>query len=237
MPHSPNEDLPSVTAVQLAEFARNLRDSRRSMPHTLDEILRSARSLISGTTTACITTLHKGNRTVVASTDPLAEELCRHQYELEEGPVITEVLHLDVVVSGDLADEDRWPQFAAVAIEEGIRSLAAFQLYSNADDLGVLQLYSNEVGAFDADAVTVGEALAAHAAIAMLAARDDEQFRAGLASRDIIGQAKGMIMERYDIDAVQAFELLSKLSQQQNIPLQRVARELVDADHPTVSEF
>ena len=207
------------------------------MPQTLDEILRSARVMIAGTTTACITTLNKGERTVLATTDPLAEELCLLQYELDEGPVITEVRHLDVVVSEDLENENRWPRFAVAARGNGIASLAAFQLYSNADDLGVLQLYSAETGAFDADAVTVGEAFAAHAAIAMLAARDDEQFRAGLANRDIIGQAKGMIMERFDIDAVQAFDLLSKLSQQQNRRLHLVARELVETDHPTPADI
>lgn len=237
MPNISSEGRPQEAAVLLAEFARSLRDSRRSMAQTLDEILRSAGTLIAGTTTACITTLNKGERTVVASTDPLAEQLCRLQYELDEGPVITEVRHIDVVVSSDLGNEDRWPQFAALARGEGITSLAAFQLYSNADDLGVLQLYGAERSAFDADAVTVGEALAAHAAIAMLAARDDEQFRAGLANRDIIGQAKGMIMERYGVDAVQAFELLSKLSQQQNKRLHLLARELVEADHPTNADF
>lgn len=227
----------SANASTLAEFARSLRDARRSMSQTLDEILRTAILLIPGAVTGCITTVRRGERTVVASTDPVAEELCRLQYELGEGPIPTEVHHLDVVVADDLTDEDRWPQFAAVAVEHGFKSLAAFQLYSNVDDIGALVLYSGETGAFDSDAMTIGEALAAHAAIAMLSARDNEQFRTGLASRDIIGQAKGMIMERYDLDAVQAFDLLAKLSQQQNLPLHRVARDLVDTDHPTNSNF
>ncbi len=227
----------SSHASMLAEFARSLRDSRRSMPKTVSSILRTAIRLIPDATIGCVTTVNKGERTVVASTDPLAEKLCRLQYELDEGPIPTEVRHIDVVVSDDLASESRWPQFAALAVDEGLRSLAAFQLYSNADDLGALVLYSTVPDAFDADAVEIGEALAAHAAIAMLSVRDNEQFRAGLASRDIIGQAKGMIMERFGLDAVQAFELLAKLSQQQNLPLHRVARDLVEADHPTNSTF
>ncbi|CAB4880719.1 MAG: GAF and ANTAR domain-containing protein [Rhodococcus sp.] len=239
MTDSPAEQDTSRTseALSLAQFARSLRDTHRSMPQTLSEILRMAIRLIPGATTGCITTVNKGERTVVASTDPIAEKLCRLQYELDEGPIPTEVRHLDVVVSYDLATEPRWPQFAAMAIEAGFKSLSAFQLYSNADDLGALVLYSDVTGAFDADAVAIGEALSAHAAIAMLSARDTEQFRTGLASRDIIGQAKGMIMERYDLDAVQAFDLLAKLSQQQNLPLHTVARDLVDADHPTNSTF
>ncbi|MBY4127634.1 GAF and ANTAR domain-containing protein [Rhodococcus fascians] len=227
----------SSRASTLAEFARSLRDTRRSMPETMSEILRTAITLIPGATIGCVTTLSKGARSVVASTDPLAEKLCRLQYELDQGPIPTEVWHLDVVVSDDLTAEPRWPEFAALAVGEGFMSLAAFQLYSNADDLGALVFYSNQPGAFDADAVEIGEALAAHAAIAMLSARDNEQFRTGLASRDIIGQAKGMIMERYDLDAVQAFELLAKLSQQQNLPLHKVANDLIETDHPTNSTF
>ncbi|MGV8871174.1 MAG: GAF and ANTAR domain-containing protein [Rhodococcus sp. (in: high G+C Gram-positive bacteria)] len=227
----------STYASSLAEFARSLRDTRRSMPETMSAILRTATRLIPGATMGCVTTVSKGDRTVVASTDPLAEKLCRLQYELDQGPIPTEVRHLNVVVSHDLTSEPRWPDFAALAVDEGFYSLAAFQLYSHADDLGALVFYSDATGAFDAEAVEIGEALAAHAAIAMLSARDNEQFRTGLASRDMIGQAKGMIMERYDLDAVQAFELLAKLSQQQNLPLHQVAHDLVETDHPTNSTF
>jgi AmiR/NasT family two-component response regulator len=82
----------------------------------------------------------------------------------------------------------------------------------------------------------VGEALAAHAALAVLGIRDGDQFRSSLASRDVIGQANGMIMERYKIGAGQAFDLLTKLSQQQNTPLRLVARDLVDATHPDIGD-
>jgi GAF domain-containing protein len=216
----------------LAQFARDLRDSNRSTPKTLEEVLRSAIRLVDGADSGCITTVVKGERSIVASTDELAEELCRRQYESGEGPVATEVRHFDVVVADDLGVESRWPQFAANAVDQGIRSLVAFQLYSNGDDVGALVLYSSHAKAFGPDALAAGEALAAHAAVALLGARDNEQFRAGLASRDIIGQAKGMIMERYRIDASQAFDLLTKLSQQQNIPLRKVAEELVEAERP-----
>ena len=59
-------------------------------------------------------------------------------------------------------------------------------------------------------------------------ARRDEQFQRALSSRDVIGQAKGMIMERYRVDAVQAFEVLRKLSQDSNVPLLQIAAELVE---------
>jgi AmiR/NasT family two-component response regulator len=60
--------------------------------------------------------------------------------------------------------------------------------------------------------------------------RRQEQFRSALASRDVIGQAKGMIMERYRLDAVHAFELLKQLSQRSNIKLVEVAQGIIDAE-------
>lgn len=69
--------------------------------------------------------------------------------------------------------------------------------------------------------------LATHAALAWHMVRRDEQFRSALASRDVIGQAKGMLMERFDLDAVRAFELLKRLSQNMNTPLADVAQQVV----------
>ncbi|MDT5228866.1 MAG: hypothetical protein QOH94_2659, partial [Mycobacterium sp.] len=81
--------------------------------------------------------------------------------------------------------------------------------------------------AFDPEAQAVAAMLATHAAITLIAQHRDTQFQSALASRDAIGQAKGMIMERFDVDAVRAFELLKKLSQSSNTRLVAVAEELV----------
>jgi len=80
--------------------------------------------------------------------------------------------------------------------------------------------------------VELGLIFATHTALTWNLLRRDEQFKSALASRDIIGQAKGMIMERFNIDAVQAFELLKRLSQNSNAPVAEIARRLVYADHP-----
>ncbi|GGG19894.1 transcriptional regulator [Rhodococcoides trifolii] len=232
---SPQFESPDLVA-SLGELARTLRTARRSTPDTLETILRSSLTLIDGADSGAIATLGKdGSRTVVASTDALSGDLCREQFEMGQGPIVSEVRHFTVVVSADLDKESRWPKFAVTAVDAGIRSLAAFQLYSSHEQVGALVLYSTRVDAFDDDVVSIGEALAAHAAVALLYAQDTENFQNGLATRDIIGQAKGMLMERYDIDAVQAFELLAKLSQQENRRLHLVCRQLVDADHPTRS--
>ncbi len=96
-----------------------------------------------------------------------------------------------VVRSPDLRREQRWPKFVAEAIELGVFSTLSFQLYTHHRGSGALNLLSKQVNAFDLKAETT---------LAMLA------------SRDVIGQAKGIIMERYKLDASRAFAMLVKLS-------------------------
>ena len=93
--------------------------------------------------------------------------------------------------------------------------------------MGALNVYAEHPNAFDQSSKDIGLVFAAHSSVAWNAARRDEQFKRALASRDVIGQAKGMIMERYGVDAVQAFEVLRKLSQDSNVPLVQVAADLV----------
>ena len=104
------------------------------------------------------------------------------------------------------------------------------QLFADHHHMGALNFYAEQARAFDEEAVEMGLILATHAAVAWNMVQRDEQFRSALASRDIIGQAKGMIMERFRIDAVQAFELLKRLSQSSNTALVVVARQLVESE-------
>jgi len=103
----------------------------------------------------------------------------------------------------------------------------AFQLFIAEETMGALNVYAERPHAFDHNSRAIGLVFAAHSSVTWNVARRDEQFRRALASRDTIGQAKGMIMERYGVNAVQAFEVLRKLSQDSNVPLVQVATELV----------
>jgi AmiR/NasT family two-component response regulator len=101
--------------------------------------------------------------------------------------------------------------------------------------MGALNVYAEEPGAFDDETEEIGLIFATHSALAWNSARRDEQFQRALASRDVIGQAKGMVMERYNIGAIQAFDMLKKLSQDSNVPLARIAEELTEKSHPSAS--
>ncbi|MGB3771077.1 MAG: GAF and ANTAR domain-containing protein [Rhodococcus sp. (in: high G+C Gram-positive bacteria)] len=226
---------PAVT--DLAELARTLRSTRRSVADTLTALVQSAKDLVPGVDHACVTVVNGSARTIHARTDEVASHLCRVQHELGEGPTENEIWTVDTVVAQNMINERRWPSFVAAAQESGVASMAAFRLYADvsARDLGVLLLFSRSGSTFDAEAQIVGSALAAHGAVALLSARDDENFRDGLASRDVIGQAKGILMERFDIDAVQAFTMLAKISQSENKPLREIALSLIEGSHPTRS--
>ncbi|WP_046317682.1 GAF and ANTAR domain-containing protein [Mycobacterium sp. UM_Kg1] len=151
------------------------------------------------------------------------------QRRLGDGPCLAAAWEHHVVRVDDIACEQRWPSFCReVLATTPIRSILAFELFTGQDTTGALNFYAESAHAFDGDAVEVGLILATHAALAWHMVRRDEQFRSALASRDVIGQAKGMLMERFSIDAVQAFELLKRLSQSSNTPLAEVAQQVVN---------
>lgn len=147
------------------------------------------------------------------------------------GPCLSAAWEQHLIRVDDLAAEQRWPDYCREAMENTpIRSVLSFQLFADGQTTGALNFFAEQANAFDDDAVELGLILATHVALAWNAVRRDQQFRSALASRDIIGQAKGMVMERFTIDAVQAFELLKRLSQNSNTPLIEVARQLVEAE-------
>ncbi len=151
-----------------------------------------------------------------------------------QGPCLTAAWEEKTIHVPDLATDDRFPDYRRDAVAETpIRSIMAFQLFIAGETLGALNVYSEQPHSFGDESRTIGLIFAAHSSVAWNSARRDDQFRRALSSRDVIGQAKGMIMERYKVDAVQAFEVLRKLSQDSNVPLVRVAGELVSEAQPS----
>ena len=133
-----------------------------------------------------------------------------------------------------MATESRWLRFAAAAIQAGVGAMLCFQLFVEGNNLGALNLYGATAGAFTEESETVGLIFATHDAVALAGAQQEHQLSTALASRDIIGQAKGIVMERFHIDADHAFALITRLSQEQNIKLHTIATQLItDATKPT----
>jgi GAF domain-containing protein len=126
----------------------------------------------------------------------------------------------------DLAADPRWPDLAHRAVRLGVRSTLSFQLFVESDDLGALNLLSRRPGAFTDESERVGLLYTSHIAIALADALEVGHLTTALVRRDAIGQAKGILMERYKITADQAFALLAKVSQETNTRLADIAERL-----------
>lgn len=196
----------------------------------LDELVANLLGHMSCAQHAGVTlTTSGGEVQTLSATDPYPAALDDIQRRQQEGPCLAAAWKHHVVRLDDICREERWPSYCReVAATTPIRSVLAFELFTGEGTTGALNFYSQTANAFDEDAVELGLILATHAALAWHMVRRDEQFRSALASRDVIGQAKGMLMERFDIDAVQAFELLKRLSQTSNTPLAEVAQQVVN---------
>lgn len=232
----------------MAELVRELHAVPESAPDALDTVLfavtAGALDNVAGTDHAGVLLVDAAQRTLttVAPTDDVMVTLDRLQQETGQGPCLAaasgDTASDDTVVwVDDIAGDPRWPRLSARIVDETpARSSMSFRLFTHQGTLGALNLFSDTANAFDEDSREIGRVFATHAALAMFRTRQQGEFRSALASRDTIGQAKGMIMERFGIDAVQAFALLRKLSQDGNAPLADVARRLVDAGSETARD-
>lgn len=217
------------THLRIAELVRGLY-IRPDAGTVIAELAEHAAVEIPGAQYAGIT-LTRNSKSVEtpAATHLYPMLLDKIQQRYQEGPCLTAAWDQKVVYVADLETDDRFPRYRRDALAETpIRSIMAFQLFIEGETMGALNVYSEEPDAFGDESRSIGLVFAAHSSVAWNAARRDEQFRQALASRDTIGQAKGMIMERYGVDAVQAFDLLRKLSQDSNVPLVKVATEFVE---------
>jgi GAF domain-containing protein len=202
----------------------------------LSELTQSAVSAVPGASHAGITVAERDGsvHTAASSAGPYPELLDKIQYARREGPCLSAAWQQHMIRIDDLTVDARWRAFCRDTVEQTpIRSIMSFQLFADQKKMGALNFYAEQADVFDDDAVEAGLILATHTALAWKLVGREEQFRSALGSRDIIGQAKGMLMERFKIDAVQAFELLKRLSQGSNKPLVAVARELVESEHPS----
>jgi GAF domain-containing protein len=226
--------------AELAQLARSMQsqlDSDLDSDRLLRVLTELATQILPGVTAAGVTlVINRRRRTLesIAATGAVARTFDRLQDELQEGPCLDSLWNQHTVRVEDYTKETQWSKFVAALIEQTpVRSSLSIQLYTNENELGTLNLCSEQAAAFTPDVEDVAVALAAQAAVGLAAARNSDELRSAVASRDIIGQAKGIIIERHNISSPEAFILLAKLSQTENTPVYEIARKLVFADRPT----
>lgn len=215
-------------ARRMAELSREIAAPRR-LEQILSDVTATAVELIPRAAVAGVLLVKRGGEfESLADTDSLVAKLDALQHEFGEGPCAQAALHETLVRTDDLREETRWPRYAPAAVEHGVLSSLSLKLYTAERTAGALNLFSFEAGVWNADAETIGTVLAAHAAAAILAARHGEQLQSAVTTRDRIGQAKGIIMERFAVDEVRAFELLRMLSQENQTKLVDIAQRVID---------
>ncbi len=176
-----------------------------------------------------------GSLATVAATDDLVRELDRVQHELGEGPCLHAALATETVVIHHARHEQRWPAYVAVAVRRGVRAQVGLRLHVDDRTLGALNLYSLHADVIGDASLELAELLAAAAATALGGVREREHLRTALESRERIGMAVGVVMERFGLDADRAFDYLVRASQHGNRKLRDVAEALLAPDVGSVS--
>ena len=210
----------------MGQIARTLQEEHGDVERTLHSITNAAVRTVPGAEFASISLVTGRRVTPSGATSQLAGEIDALQTQYDQGPCLDSLRERDTVHVDDFATERRWPRFSTEASRRGAGSLLSFQLFTDGANFGALNLYARVPRAFDAESESIGKIFASHAAIALSAARQEENLRRALDGRDLIGQAKGILMERYRLTAPQAFELLVSASTHTNRKLFDVADEL-----------
>ena len=173
-----------------------------------------------------------GTMQPVASSDEAAAAADRLQFGVGAGPCL-DAVHPEpdgartgqMVIAGDLATEHRWPGWSAAVTALGIRGAVALRLFTD-HTVGSICLYASHSWALDRTALEDAQVVAALASAVLAQVCTERDLRRAVRSRGLIGQAQGMLMQRYGLTAESAFAVLRRYSQQQNRKLVVVAEQL-----------
>lgn len=214
-------------AVQFSDLARALQQ-QDDPQRALAEIVQAAVAVIPGVDEGSISVVTARRR---VRSEAASGELPRLVDELQErtgqGPCLDAAYRHETVRVADMASEPRWPLFTAGALAFGAAGMLSFQLFVEGENLGALNLFSRRAGAFNDESEHVGLLFASHAAVAYAAVRQQAGLVRSVATRQLIGQAQGIVMERHKLTDRQAFALLVQASQHGNVKLRDIAEQLV----------
>lgn len=223
---SQDDDRLVEAAEVFAEVARRLLEEHR-MPETLQRIVQLAVEHLDACEFAGISYIEGRHITSPASSHEVPRILDAVQSEVNEGPCIDAIRLQEVFKTGNLPDEERWPQFSRRAHNEtGVTSILAVRLFTDQETMGALNLYSTRADAFDDTDLAFAAVFATHAAVAMDSAKREAQLQRKADTRDLIGRAKGILMSLEHISDERAFTLLSAASQRLNLKLTEIAQQV-----------
>ena len=218
----------------LLETARRLSEQLTpgDLDATLGQITAAAVELLPNVQYGSITILRSdGELTTAAPTDRMIMRLDAEQYRLQEGPCYDAATHDNQVISSDLGADERFPEYGRTAVEMGIKAQIGVRLFDTPKSNGALNLYSTRVGAFQ-DIASLSALFAHQAGLAISYAHQIGTLQEAVQSRTIVGQAVGIVMERYNLNDERAFAFLKRVSSHRNVKLRLVAQQLIATTNP-----
>jgi GAF domain-containing protein len=240
-PRQFQEDLDGLSDQSVRSLdilARALHVKNAELEPALRAIVSAAVGTLSSAQHAGLIIVARGELVPQATTGRPPQLLDELQQKLKDGPCLHAAVQQALIRIDDISGERRWPEFAAEAENLGVASMLCVPLRVHERSLGTLSLYAERVTAFTGHDERITTLFATLAAIALAEAQRTDQLQTALGNRDVIGQAKGILMERHRITAEAAFNQLSQASQGVNMKLTAVARHLVEtgelfgAPHP-----
>lgn len=218
------------TADTFARLALELHDAG-GIDETVEAVVQFALQALNCSFAGVV--LHtRGSRPEIAAvTDPVVADVYNLQIDNEDGPLMASLRDRATVVIRDTTTDTRWPQWAARVARLGVRSVLDVPLKlggRSVRTVGVLGLYSPDADAFGPDDEAIAHILARHATVAVANARQEATMAAAVDARKLVGQAMGILMERFAINDDQAFAILKRYSQDTNTKLRDVAQQLID---------
>ena len=216
----------AASTMEVLARALHVRDAQ--LQPTLDAIVSAAASALNAGRDAGLILLERGKLIPRAVTGGAPLYLDLHQQQTGEGPCIEAARQQLVIRIDDTRSDPRWPVFMTEARERGVRGQLCVPLQADQRGLGALSLYAGDPSAFTDLDERITTMFATLAALALADALRAEQMRAAVLNRDVIGQAKGILMERRGLSADEAFDTLRRTSQDLNVKLRDLAQTLAD---------
>jgi GAF domain-containing protein len=193
----------------------------------LDRVSHYARLALDADDAGVMRTLSRSVIETPAATTPRVDQAHQLQALHDEGPCLDAITGQATYHSDDVAKDHRWPLWGPAAAAIGIRSAVGVRLATRDRGYGSLNVYADRPSAFTTADIEIAELLAAHATAAFAAAERAEGLTTALDSRTVIGQAQGILMEKFQIDSEAAFQFLKRISQHENKRLVTVADAIV----------
>jgi GAF domain-containing protein len=208
---------------------------RATMADTLHDVAQLAEESLAGAKFVGLTMIVDNKPATAVFTDAQSPEIDQAQYTSGRGPCLDAFRTGEIRGVRSTKQDDVWPEFSRACVDHGIFSTLSVPLAIADKPLGAMNLYSDTENAFHGAEIGTATLFASQASIVLANSQAywdarslGEQLSQSIVSREIIEQAKGIIMGAMRCNAEQAFNYLVQQSQVTNTKLRIVAQDIVD---------